>query len=159
MRAAMDLTLDRVAPGRYALGEVGTLDALPRYAAQLTAGDTSWRCKRAAMGFGQVINAVEAVGGERAARYVPNGFLRLRGIYAGELRVGERAWTWRANRQLGRHFTLRDGDETLAELDAGSAAQPVRAQLADLARVEPLVLLLCCHIVKQAVDIAALGGA
>jgi hypothetical protein len=154
----MDLALDAVAPGRYALGDVGTLDALPRYAAQITAGGTSWRCKRAAMGFGQIINAVEVAGGERAGRYVPNGFLHLRGIYAGSLLVGERAWTWRANRQLGRHFTLSDGAETLAEFDAGSVQQPVRAHLADLSRVDPLVLLFCCHIVKQAVDTASIGA-
>jgi hypothetical protein len=152
------LSLDRVAPGRYALGELGSLKNERRFAAVIEAGGEAWSLKRAAFGFGQTIVATGAADGSAKARYVPRGFLHLRGIYGGELKIGERALGWRANRQLGRRFTLSEGGETIASFEAGSAVTPVRLELTEPGRLAPLELLLCCHIVKQAVDTAVAGA-
>jgi hypothetical protein len=153
-----ELTLDRVSRGRYALGEIGTLRALPRFAAEIEADGTSWTLRRAAAGFGQTIHARENGTREPVSSYVPSGFLHLRGIYAGKLTRGERVLEWRANHQLGRQFTLTEGGSALARFAAGSDTQPVAASVEDLGRLEPLLLLFCCHIVKQAVDTAKVAA-
>jgi hypothetical protein len=148
--------------GRYALGEIGTLQVLPRFGAEIEADGASWTLRRAARGFGQTIHARENAGGDPVSSYIPNGFLHLRGIYAGKLIRGEHVLDWRANRQLGRQFTLSEGGSPLARFAAGSGARPVSVSLEDLSRLEPLLLLFCCHIVKQAVDtakVAAVAGA
>ncbi|HEX2708136.1 MAG TPA: hypothetical protein VHM66_09035, partial [Solirubrobacterales bacterium] len=90
---------------------------------------------------------------------MPRGFLHLRGIYGGELGIGGRVLGWRANRQLGRRFSLTEDEEEIATFEAGSAAKPVRLELVVPDRLQPLELLLCCHIVKQAVDTATIGVA
>ncbi len=150
------LTLERVSRGRYALAEIGTLRALPRFAAEIEADGVAWTLRRAAGGFGQTIYA-RASGGDLVSSYVPSGFLHLRGIYAGKLTRGARVLDWRANHQLGTHFTLSEDGAGLAQFDVGSTARPVSASVKDLRRVEPLLLLFCCHIVKQAVDTANVG--
>lgn len=155
------LTLERVAAGHFALGEIGTRRNERRFGATIEASGESWRLSRAAFGFGQTIVAVDAADGSPKARYVPRGFLHLRGIYGGELRIGGRVLGWRANRQLGRRFSLTEGEEEIATFEAGSAAKPVRLELVLPDRLQPLelLLLLCCHIVKQAVDTATIGVA
>jgi hypothetical protein len=65
---------------------------------------------------------------------------------------------WRANHQLGRQFTLTEGGAALARFAADSGQRPVSASVEDLSRLEPLLLLFCCHIVKQAVDTAKVGA-
>ena len=154
----LELTLERVSRGRYTLGEVGTLRALPRFVSEIEADGVSWTLRRAAGGFGQTIRARENASGDPVSSYVPSGFLHLRGIYAGKLTRGERVLEWRANHQLGRQFTLTEGGSLLAQLTAGSGSRPVSASVEDLTRLEPLLLLFCCHIVKQAVDIAKLAA-
>ena len=149
-----ELMLERKAKGQYALGEIGMLRALPRFAAEIEADGVSWTLRRTAGGFGQTIYAHESVTGQRVSSYMPNGFLHLRGIYAGKLTRGERVLEWRANHQLGRQFTLTEHGAVLARFAAGSGSRPVSASVADLSRLEPLLLLFCCHIVKQAVDTA-----
>lgn len=155
----MTLTLERVAAGHFALGEIGTLRSERRFGATIEAGGESWRLSRAAFGFGQTIVALDAADGSPKARYVPRGFLHLRGIYGGELRIGGRVLGWRANRQLGRRFSLTEDEGEIATFEAGSAAKPVRLELVVPDRLQPLELLLCCHIVKQAVDTATIGVA
>jgi hypothetical protein len=152
-----ELALKRVSPGQYALDEIGTLRALPRFASVIEAGGVSWTLRRAAGGFGQTIRAVETASGSRVSTYVPNGFLNLRGIYAGTLTHGERQFEWRANRQLGRQFTLSEADASLAHFVAGSVAQPVSVSIEQTGRLEPLVVLFCCHIVKQVIETARFG--
>src|ERR1017187_906445 len=157
----LELTLERVSRGRYTLGEVGTLRALPRFVSEIEADGVSWTLRRAAGGFGQTIRARENASGDPVSSYVPSGFLHLRGIYAGKLTRGERVLEWRANHQLGRQFTLTEGGSPLARFAAGSGSRPVSASVEDLSRLEPLLLLFCCHIVKQAVDtakVAAVAG-
>lgn len=154
-----ELTLQRVSQDRYALAEVGTLRALPRFAAEIEAGGVSWTLRRAAGGFGQAIHARENAGGARVCSYVPSGFLHLRGIYAGRITRGERVFAWHANHQLGRQFTISEGGAVLARFAAASGPSPVSASVDDLSQFEPLILLLCCHIAKQAADTAQLGAA
>ena len=153
-----ELMLERVSRGRYTLAEIGTLRALPRFAAEIEAGGVSWTLRRAAAGFGQTIHARESTSGERVGSYVPSGFLHLRGIYAGKLTCGERVLEWRANHQLGRQFTLTESGATLARFAAGSGSRPVSASVEDSGQLEPLLLLFCCHIVKQAVDTGKVGA-
>ena len=125
----MTLILERVAAGHFALGEIGTRRNERRFGATIEASGESWRLSRAAFGFGQTIVALDAADGSPKARYVPRGFLHLRGIYGGELRIGGRVLGWRANRQLGRRFSLTEGEEEIATFEAGSAAKPVRLEL------------------------------
>ncbi len=149
-----ELTLERVSRGRYTLAEIGTLRAPPRLAAEIEAGGVSWTLRRSAAGFGQTIYARDSTSGDRVGSYVPSGFLHLRGIYAGKLTCGKRVLEWRANHQLGRQFTLTESGATLARFAAGSGSRPVSASAEDSSQLEPLLLLFCCHIVKQAVDTA-----
>jgi hypothetical protein len=153
-----ELTLESVSGGRYALAEIGTLRSLPRFAAEIEAGGVSWTLRRAAAGFGQTIRACESTSGDRVGAYVPGGFLHLRGIYAGKLTCSERVLGWRANHQLGRQFTLTESGATLARFVAGSGSRPVSASVEDSILVDPLLVLFCCHIVKQAVDTAKVAG-
>jgi hypothetical protein len=148
-----ELTLESVSAGRYTLAEIGTLRSLPRFAAEIEAGGVSWTLRRAAAGFGQAIRARESSSGDRVGNYVPNGFLHLRGIYAGTITCGERVLGWRANRQLGRQFTLTESGATLAQFVAGSGSRPVSASVEESILTEPLIVLFCCHIVKQGVDV------
>ena len=46
----------------------------------------------------------------------------------------------------------------LARFAAGSGPHPVAVSVEDLGRVEPLLLLFCCHIVKQAGDTAKVAA-
>ena len=134
---------------------------LPRFAAEIQAEGVSWTLRRAAGGFGQTIYARESASGQRVSAYVPNGFLHLRGIYAGKLTRGERMLEWHANHQLGHQFTLTQDGTVLARFAAGSGSIPVSASVEDLRHLEPLLLLFCCHIAKQAVDsaqVAAVAG-
>jgi hypothetical protein len=62
-----ELTLERVSHGRYTLAEIGTLRALPRFAAEIEAGGVSWTLRRAAGGFGQTIYAREKASGDRVS--------------------------------------------------------------------------------------------
>jgi len=154
-----DLTLQRTSRGHYALGDIGALRELRLFAAEIEAGGTSWTLRRALLGLGQTVRATETAGGERAAVYVPNGFLHLRGIYAGTIRQGDRRLIWRANRQLGSRWTLSEHDATLAHFSAGSQAQPAHLSVENPAAVGSLLLLFCCHLVKQAADTAKVGSA
>lgn len=150
-----ELTLQRVEPGRYTLGELGTLRSGRRSGAEIEAGGTSWRVRR---GSGRVINATDAGSGARVARYVPGGFLRLRGIYRGTIELEDRELDWRADHHMGEHFTLRESGDALAKFDAGSDAQPVNVALFGLHHLEALPLLFCCHIVKRVVDMTMDAG-
>jgi hypothetical protein len=143
-----ELTLQRLEPGRYALGDVGTLCSR-RFGAELEAGGTTWKVRR---GLGHVINAADSGTGTREARYVPSGFLRLRGIYRGTIHLGERELDWRAEHHMSDHFTLREAGAVVARFDAGSEPLPVTVALYGLHHLEPLPLLFCCHIVKRVVD-------
>jgi hypothetical protein len=155
--ASLELTLDR--PGHYLLGDLGSLQAERRFGALIEGGGESWRLRRKLLGFGQAITAVNASDGKLAASYVPRGFLHMRGIYGGELRLQRRALEWRADHQLGRAFTLSEAGETLATLAALAEPTPVRVEAADPGSLPPLLLLFCCHIAKQAVDTARVGAA
>jgi hypothetical protein len=150
-----ELTLHRVERSRYALGEIGTLRSGRRFAAEIEAGGTSWTLRR---GFGHVINATDTATGTRAARYVPSGFLRLRGIYRGTIELDGRELDWRADHHMSDHFTLRESGDILAQFDAGSEVQPVSVALYGLHHVEALPLLLCCFIVKRVVDMTMEAG-
>lgn len=155
--ASLELTRDR--PGHYLLGDLGSLQAERRFGALIEAGGEDWRLRRKLFGFGQAITAVNAADGGLAASYVPRGFLHLRGIYGGELRLPQRALDWRANHQLGRTFTVSEAGETLATLEALAEPTPVRVEATAGDRLSPLLLLFCCHIAKQAVDTARVGAA
>lgn len=152
------LTLQRSSRGHYTLGEVGTLRELPRFAAQLEADGASWTVRRAMLGMGQTIRATDTATGAPVASYVPSGFLHLRGIYRGTIRHGDRTLAWRANRQLGHEWNLTENGVTLAHFTAGSQAQPAHVTLDDPAAVGSLLLLLCCHIVKQSADTAKVAS-
>jgi hypothetical protein len=151
------LTLDRTARGQYALGEVGSLRNLKRFSAEIRAGDAAWTLRRALAGVGQVINASDSAGGARVGRYVPHGFLHLRGVFRGTLTAGETSYDWRAKHQLSSHFAVSSAGVELAHFDAGPQAQPVRVHIEDLTALEPLELLFCCHLVKQMADTAKVG--
>ena len=153
-----ELTLRRVAPGRYALGDIGTLRSLRRFAAEIEAGGTKWTLRRAVLGFGQIIDATDAGTGSRVARYVPNGRLHLRGIYGGTITFDGRELEWKANHRMGTHFTAREDGARVAEFDAGSDEVPVTISLFGLHHLEALPLLFCCHIVKQIVDMTMAVG-
>jgi hypothetical protein len=147
-----ELTLRRVEPGLYALGDIGTLRGRRRFNSDIEAGGTTWRIRRAALGLGQIITATDAATGTRAARYVPRGRLHMRGIYGGVIQLDERTLDWDAQRRMSSHFTVREDGAKLAEFDAGSNDLPVTVALFGLHHLEPLPLLFCCHIVKQIVD-------
>ncbi|MGA8744408.1 MAG: hypothetical protein WB507_00910 [Solirubrobacterales bacterium] len=153
------LELTRDSPGHYVLGDLGSLQTERRFGALIEAGGENWRLRRKLLGFGQAITAVNAADGSLVASYVPRGFLRLRGIYGGELRLPQRALDWRANHQLGRIFTVSEAGETLATLEALAEPTPVRLEAAGAGNLPPLLLLFCCHIAKQAVDTARVGAA
>ncbi|MDQ6774901.1 MAG: hypothetical protein M3071_01490 [Actinomycetota bacterium] len=152
-----ELTLQRVASGRYTLGDLGTLRSGRRFAAEIEADGTVWKLRRA-HGFGAVINATEPATGTPVARYVPSGFLRLRGIYRGTIHLDERELDWRADHHMGEHFTLRESGYVLAKFNAGTDAQPVSVALFGLDHLEALPLLFCCHIVKRVVDMTMEAG-
>ncbi len=154
--ASLGLTCDR--PGHYLLGDLGSLQTQRRFGALIEAGGESWRLRRKLFGFGQSITAVNPAGGSLAASYIPRGFLHLRGIYGGELRLPQRALDWRANHQLGRTFTVSEAGKTLATLEALAEPTPVRVEAADPHILPSLLLLFCCHIAKQAVDTARVGA-
>jgi hypothetical protein len=153
-----ELMLERVGPGRYALGELGTLCSARRRRAEIEADGTSWRLRRARLSFAGVIEATDAATGARVARYVPSGFLGLRGIYRGTIHLAERELEWRADHHMGEHFTLREAGDVLAELDAGTDEYPVSVALFGLRHVDPLPLLFCCHMVKRVVDMTMEAG-
>jgi hypothetical protein len=153
-----EVTLERVERGRYTLGDMGTLRTLRRFGAEIEAAGTAWTLRRAGLGFGQTIIAVDSSTGERVARYRPSGLLRVRGVYRGTISVGERELDWQANHQMGSHFTLRESGDALAEFDAGSDARPVSMVLYGLRHLEALPLLFCCYIVKQVVDATMTAG-
>lgn len=90
-------------------------------------------------GVGQVINASDSASGARVGRYVPHGFLHLRGVFGGTLTAGETIYDWRAKHQLNSHFAVSSAGVELAHFDAGPQAQPVRVQIEDLTALEPLV--------------------
>jgi hypothetical protein len=147
-----ELTLQRLEPGRYTLGELGTLRSGRRHTAEIEADGTTWRLRRARLSFAGAIDATDSATGARAARYVPSGFVGLRGIYRGTIDVDGRELDWRGDHHMAEHFTLRESGDVLAEFDAGSDEYPVRVALFGLHHLEPLPLLFCCHIVKRVVD-------
>ncbi len=151
-----DLTLERAAAGGFVLPDVGTLHRLGLTWAEIAAGGEHWTLRRSSFGVGQIVNAKGSTG-ERVARYVPRGWLHLRGIFGGTITAAPRSFDWRANHQLGTHFTLSEHDQPIAELHAGSPVRPVQVEIADLGSVPPLVLLFCCYLVKQGVDAARMG--
>jgi len=129
------LTLDRTASGQYALGEVGSLRNLKRFSAEIRAGDAAWTLRRALGGVGQVINASDSASGARVGRYVPHGFLHLRGVFGGTLTAGETSYDWRAKHQLSSHFAVSSAGVELAHFDAGGGT--LVATTARAARVTP----------------------
>ena len=145
-----ELTLQRLEPGRYALGDVGTLRSGRLFRAEIEAGGTSWRLRR---GLGHVITATDATTGTREGRYVPAGFLRLKGIWRGTLHLGERALDWSADGHLSEHFAVRESGTVVARFDAGAEPAPVSVALYGLHHLEPLPVLFCCHLVKRVVDL------
>jgi hypothetical protein len=147
-----ELALRRVEPGLFALGDIGTLRSQRRFNAEIEADGTTWKLRRAALGFGQIINATDAATGTRVGRYVPRGRLHMRGIYGGTIELDGRELDWHAEHRMASHFTVREGGAKLAEFDAGSNELPVTVALYGLRHLEPLPLLFCCHIVKQIVD-------
>lgn len=153
-----ELTLRRVAPWLYELGDIGTLRSQRRFNAEIEAGGTTWRLRRAALGLGQIITATDAATGTRAARYVPHGRLHLRGIYGGTIHLEGRELDWNAEHRMAEHFTVREHGTRLAEFEAGSDELPVSVELFGLHHLEPLPLLFCCHIVKQIVDMTMTAG-
>lgn len=155
------LTLERTGAGLYRVEGVGTLRRTRRFGAVIEAGGETWELSRGLLGLGQAVSAVDAAGA-RAARYVPHGPLHLRGIFSGTIESGERSWHWRANHQMGSRFTLSEAGAELGRFDAGSPREPVRIALERRDAVPPLVLLLCCHLVMQALyttEAAAVAGA
>jgi len=153
------LTLDRTGSGSYRLDGVGTLRRTRRFGAAIESGAQSWELSRTLFGFGQIIVAVDRASGTRAARYVPHGPLHLRGIHGGAIEAGPRRYAWRAAGAMAARFTLAAGGSELARLEAGPPAQPVQIELPDRTAVEPMVLLLCCHIVMQGAYAAQAGMA
>ena len=81
----LELTRDR--RGHYLLGDLGSRQARGRFGPLIEASGERWRLRRKLFGFGQAITAVNASDGSLSASYVPRGFLHLRGIYGGELRL------------------------------------------------------------------------
>lgn len=155
------LTLERTGAGLYRIEGVGTLRRTRRLRAVIEAGGQWWQLSRALLGLGQAVGAVDAAGA-RAARYVPRGPLGLRGVFSGTIESGGRSWDWRANHQMDSRFTLSEAGTELGRFDAGSPHDPVRIALVRRDAVPPLVLLLCCHLVMQALytsEAAAVAGA
>ena len=150
-----ELTLQRLEPGRYALGDLGTLSSRRRFGAEIEAGGTAWTLKRS---LGHVITATDTATGARAARYIPSGFLRLKGIWRGTLHLGERRLDWTADGHLSDHFTLREDSAVVARFDAAAEPAPVRVALYGLHHLDPLPVLFCCHIVKRVVDLTMEAG-
>jgi hypothetical protein len=148
----MDLTLDHVADGRFVLDAVGELHQLPGYAAEISAGGRRWHCERALYGFGQVVKAVDVDSGEPMGRYVPRGFLRARGVHAGRFVVGGHVWSWRADDERDGRFVLSYGEYDVGEFASGTPAQPVSMWLAGVAYSSPMLVLLCCYVVKLGFD-------
>jgi hypothetical protein len=148
----MDLTLDHVADGRFVLEGVGELQQRPGYAAEISAGRRTWHCERALRGFGQVVKAVDVDSGEPMGRYVPSGLMRARGVHAGRFVVGGHTWTWRTDRDRDGHRVLSYGEFEIGEFAGGTPAQPVSMWLAGVAYSSPLLVLLCCYVVKLGVD-------
>lgn len=62
------------------------------------------------------------------------------------------------SRKSGRSEPFPERGAKLARFAAGSGSRPVSASLEDASQLEPLLLLFCCHIVKQAVDTAKVGA-
>lgn len=149
----MDLALDHVGEDRFVLGDIGELQAWRGDVASISDGRRTWRCERALRGFGQVIAAVDMETGERAARYVPRGFMRRYGIEAGDFHIGAHTWGWEPDGVRPRSHVLTYNGLELAEFRSGSVAQPVHASLASPARTSPMLVLLCCYVVKLAVDV------
>jgi len=135
---------------------VGTIRAWDRTSLGVAQG-VSWTLRRAAAGFGQSIRAVESSSDTRVACYRPSGVLGLRGIFRGTITHSEREFEWRANRHLGRQFTLTEDGAPLAQFNARTEPRPVVASVDDLGRVEPLLILFCCHLTKQVVEVAKLA--
>lgn len=148
-----ELTLQRREPGCYALGDVGTLRTRRRFGAEIEAGGSAWRLRRGGLGFGHVITATDTATGTREGRYVPAGFLRLKGIWRGTLCLGERELDWSADGHLSEHFALRESGTVVARFDAGAEPAPVSVALYGLHHLEPLPVLFCCHLVKRVVDL------
>ncbi len=146
----MELSLDHVADGRFVLDGIGELRALRSDVAEIVSGTRIWRCQRSMRGFGQVVNAHDTVTGARAARYVPRGFLRGRGIHAGEFRIGHHRWAW--DFEQGTVFILRYGEAELGEFEIGPPQQPVLMGLDRALGASPMLVLLCCFVVKLAAD-------
>jgi len=144
------LTLERIGSGFYRLANVGTLRTTRRHGALIESGGRRWELSRALLGLGQIQNAVDQASGERVARYVPGGPLHLHGIQAGVIEVAGRRYGWRAERQWGSRFLLSDDGRPLALLEAGPPAQPVAIELEHATTIEPMILLLCCHLVIAA---------
>jgi hypothetical protein len=147
-----ELTLERVEPDRYTLSELGTLRSARRHRDEIEVDGTKWKLRRARLSFAGVIEASDAATGARMARYVPSGFLGLRGIYRGAIHLDDRELDWRGDHHMAEHFTLRESGHVLAEFDAGSDERPVSVSLFGLQHIETLPLLFCCHIVKRVVD-------
>jgi hypothetical protein len=59
----------------------------------------------------------------------------------------------------GRYALAEIGTlRALPRFAAGSGSRPVSASVENSSQLEPLLLLFCCHVVKQAADTAKVGA-
>jgi lysophospholipase L1-like esterase len=79
--------------------------------------------------------------------------VRRHGIEAGDFHIGAHTWGWEPDGVRPRSHVLIYNGLELAEFRSGSVAQPVHASLASPARTSPMLVLLCCYVVKLAVDV------
>jgi hypothetical protein len=140
-----DLVLTRVSGDRrrYAIEGVGTLQLTGWFARDATAeaGGREWRFSRRGL-LRARIDATDGVGG-RAGEFVAEGLRR-----GGAVRWGERELSLRPASAWRERYALAEGERELALLDAkGWGKRPVRITVADMAAVEPPLLLFAAFVV------------
>jgi hypothetical protein len=129
----------------YALGDVGTLRLTGFWSRSATAqaGDRTWELARS--GFLRVIARATDEGGVDVGEFTPRGGLRR----GGALRWEHREFVLRPSSSWRERYALLDGETELALLDGkGWGKRPVAVTVADLALVEPGLLLFATFVVR-----------
>jgi hypothetical protein len=152
-----ELELTRTKDDRrlYALGEVGTVRLTGFWArnATIRAGDRTWEITRSGF-WRQPIHATDQ-GGAVAGEFEPRGGLRR----GGTLRWEHREYTLRPSSSWRERYALLDGETELALLDGkGWGKRPVAVSVADLAQIEPGLLLFATFVVRGLAEDASSAG-
>ena len=92
--------------------------------------------------------------GELAGTFAPRGFRR-----GGALRWGDHALTLQPISALRERYLLADGGRELARIDGRSwGRRRVTVTLAELAAIEPGLLLFACFVARQLADDSSSGS-